>query len=312
MRHPAPHRHNVTTKHHQPRKRTASRREPSFAVIVPCYDDGAVIACAIESCRGQSLAPSEIVVVDDGSKRAPPPAFDGVTLVRTQNRGLAAARNTGVEHSKADWLVFLDADDVLPPTLLETYAHLLHTTDADVVMTSWRRIAIDTGATLDQHEAPRLGSDAFHALLLGNPIACHAFTIHRHAFDAVGGFDRRLRSHEDWWLHLAVAAKGTRYARMDAPTVDYQVRNDSLSTNRPAMLASGLAVLERAQAAHAGCPVCAELIPAARRRLCRHFLQEAAHGRPFDVARIAAIVRIAPREVLSAAVTRLMERALRL
>src|SRR5438876_7320918 len=74
---------------------------------------------ALESVRRQTLPVREIVVVDDGSTVPveAPAGWDGppLTIVRTENRGLPAARNAGIDHCSGDLIGFLDADDLWHP-----------------------------------------------------------------------------------------------------------------------------------------------------------------------------------------------------
>src|SRR5215217_7762241 len=94
---------------------------PLVTVVIPCYNQAHFLKEAIESVLKQSYAHYEIVVVDDGSTDETSEvasSYEGVRLIRQENRGLAEARNTGIKHSEGDFLVFLDADDRLLPEAL--------------------------------------------------------------------------------------------------------------------------------------------------------------------------------------------------
>src|SRR5690348_10839123 len=97
-----------------PGPRPASR---SIVAIVPLHNGARTIAAAIRSILDQTVAPDEIVVVDDGSEDEGP-AIVGrlgaprVTLIRQANAGQSAARNRGAAHSTSALLAFLDQDDV--------------------------------------------------------------------------------------------------------------------------------------------------------------------------------------------------------
>src|SRR5918994_1694671 len=96
-------------------------RSPLITVVIPCYNQAHFLGEAIESVLSQSYPHHEIVVGDDGSTDDTSEVasrYDGVRLVRQENRGLAGARNTGIRHSEGDYLVFLDADDRLLPEAL--------------------------------------------------------------------------------------------------------------------------------------------------------------------------------------------------
>ena len=93
-------------------------RAVSVAVVIPCFDDGATLADAVDSVRGQARL-GELVVVDDGSSDpATLAAFatlesDGVRVVHRPNGGLGAARTTGVAATGDEYVFCLDADDRL-------------------------------------------------------------------------------------------------------------------------------------------------------------------------------------------------------
>jgi glycosyltransferase involved in cell wall biosynthesis len=87
-------------------------------IIIPCFEQKHFLPTAIASATAQRARAREVIVVDDGSSQdlsGVVAAFPGVTLIRRQNGGLAAARNTGLEASSAERVIFLDADDFLLP-----------------------------------------------------------------------------------------------------------------------------------------------------------------------------------------------------
>src|SRR3712207_5573157 len=95
---------------------------PLVSVVIPCYKQAHFLGEAIESVLAQSYPHFEVVVVDDGSTDNTSEVaarYPGVRCVRQDNQGLAAARNSGLAHSKGEYLLFLDADDRLLPHALE-------------------------------------------------------------------------------------------------------------------------------------------------------------------------------------------------
>jgi glycosyltransferase involved in cell wall biosynthesis len=102
----------------------------SISVIVPTYNYGRYIAEAIASIAAQTLQPTEIIVIDDGSKddtRAVVESLNHPKLryVYQNNAGVSAARNTALEQATGDFIAFLDADDRWRPPMLEQQAALL-------------------------------------------------------------------------------------------------------------------------------------------------------------------------------------------
>jgi len=86
--------------------------------VIPCFRQAHFLAGAIESVVRQTVCADEIIVVDDGGEEDLAPVIAGyppVLLVRQENRGPAAARNSGLRTATSDKVIFLDADDRLVP-----------------------------------------------------------------------------------------------------------------------------------------------------------------------------------------------------
>ena len=93
-----------------------------ISIVVPAFNCAQWLSAAVRSCLEQSKTPLEVIVVDDGSTDATPElcaTFGGqVRSVRLENGGVSRARNIGAKIARGEWLVFLDADDVLLPHAL--------------------------------------------------------------------------------------------------------------------------------------------------------------------------------------------------
>jgi len=101
---------------------------PKISIITPCYNAAPYLRQMIESVRAQSLPDFEHVIVDDGSVDASAAIVEELArsdprlrLVRQSNAGVARARNAGFRAASADsgYLLFLDADDCIAPTMLQ-------------------------------------------------------------------------------------------------------------------------------------------------------------------------------------------------
>ena len=90
---------------------------PAISVVVSLYNKRPYIRDALDSIRRQGFDDCEVVVVDDGSTDGGAELVEGcglarLRLVRQDNQGVSAARNCGMSEETADWVAFLDADDV--------------------------------------------------------------------------------------------------------------------------------------------------------------------------------------------------------
>ena len=93
------------------------------SVIIPVHNRPALLKRAILSVRNQTLAPLEIIVVDDGSDKHSLTdtiaSFPEVHFYKQENHGVSHARNSGVKKAKGEWIAFLDSDDIWDPFKLQ-------------------------------------------------------------------------------------------------------------------------------------------------------------------------------------------------
>ena len=100
--------------------------EPLFSIIVPVYNVQNYLAACVASVANQPGAPDwECLLIDDGSTDGSGRICDalaaevpGVEALHRQNGGLSAARNTGLDAARGQWVLFLDSDDQMAPGLL--------------------------------------------------------------------------------------------------------------------------------------------------------------------------------------------------
>src|SRR3954466_15821968 len=84
----------------------------TISVSIPCRNQGRLLRAALASVTAQTVRPTRIIVVDDGStdeSREVANAHPGVTLVQQSHAGIGAARNAGLARADADLVAFLDA-----------------------------------------------------------------------------------------------------------------------------------------------------------------------------------------------------------
>lgn len=113
---------------------------PLVSVIVPCYDVAAYVDECLASITSQTHADLEIIAVDDGSTDDTPHRIaewarrdPRITIITQTNRGLGAARNTGLEVATGRYITLVDSDDVLPPTSIAMMVASAESTGSDLV-----------------------------------------------------------------------------------------------------------------------------------------------------------------------------------
>jgi glycosyltransferase involved in cell wall biosynthesis len=220
------------------------------AVVIPCYKQAHFLGDAIESTLKQTLAPSEVVVIDDGSPddvHEVAARFPGVRYIRQRNQGLSAARNTGIRATTSELLVFLDSDDRLLPHALERgVTHHLRHPECGFVAGRMHVIAAD-GSPLRRWKPFPVTDDNFAQLLIDH-CGIYPLTVmyRRSAIEAVGGaFDTSLRSAEDWDMDLRLAHRFP-FHLYNEPIAEYRKHGNNMTRNAPVMMKSIIRVL-RAQ-----------------------------------------------------------------
>jgi glycosyltransferase involved in cell wall biosynthesis len=225
---------------------------PTFSVIVAAYNVADVIGDALESIQGQTVAPLEVIVCDDGSTddlaRAVKPYRDVIVLLRRQNGGEAAAKNTAAAAATGDFVAILDADDVYFPNRLEALSALAQARpDLDILTTDG---FLSVGDRIIRRNYDRSwnfeAADQRRAILERNFIFGLA-AVRRDRLLQHGGFDEAIRWTTDWDLWLRLILAGARAGCVPEPLALYRLRETSLTAQRRDLLLGKLATLEKAQ-----------------------------------------------------------------
>jgi glycosyltransferase involved in cell wall biosynthesis len=195
---------------------TGQTEQLDVDVLIPVRNGEKYVEACLDSVRSQTLQPSRVVVVDDGSTDGTPvllrryaERWPNLRVLRSEPRGVSHARNLGLAACEAPVVAFLDSDDVWTPEKLERQMALL----ASRPSVGWVHCAyflIDQSGETIQNATifpPTKRGDIFFDLLDQYPLSGSASAVvaRRDLVAAAGGFDEALFHGEDWdlWLRLA-------------------------------------------------------------------------------------------------------------
>ncbi len=199
------------------------------SIIIPCHNDGKYLLDAVRSAREQTRVVKEIIVVDDCSDDAATmkliESLDAVRVIRLPHRqGPAAARNAGIAAAEGEYILPLDADDMIAPTYSEKAASVLRDTpDIGICYCRIRLFGLKRG------QLP-LPPFSISNLLFANMIASCAM-FRKADWQAVGGYDTALDTAlEDYGLWLKIIHGRKRAYQLDEELFFYRIRPKSRST----------------------------------------------------------------------------------
>lgn len=181
-----------------------------ISVIIPSWNRADRLAAALDSVRAQSVAPHEIIVVDDGStdntRELLGRHYRDVRYIFQQNRGVSHARNTGIKAASGDWVALLDSDDRWEPRKLERQQAAIRANPGFKLCHS-DEIWIRNGKRVNpMKKHAKHGGRIFRYCLPLCVISPSAVMIHRNIFTEIGLFDETLPACEDYDLWLRICA----------------------------------------------------------------------------------------------------------
>jgi len=215
--------------------------EPGATIVIPCYNHGAFVGEAVASALAQEGARTSVVVVDDGSDDgSTPEACDAcrgerVEVIHQANLGLPAARNRGAAQAKTEFLVFLDADDVIEPAFVARLGEAIASEGAggsggpeSDVSHAYCRERL-TGRGFGVWRVPEWDP----VLMMITNLHPVTSLVRRDRFEVVGGFNESMRGgYEDWDLWLKFVERGWRGVRVPEPLFVWRRHSDETMVMR--------------------------------------------------------------------------------
>ncbi len=213
--------------------------QPRVSVIMPVYNGADYIGQAIESVLTQDYSSFEIIVIDDGStdetREIVQGCHDGrIRYLRQQNRGVSHARNFGIRSAKGQFIMPLDADDMMAPAFISRHlaefekhpeADLVY---CDVLLIDERSNPIRIMNKPEYQDRRHLIRDMFRA---GHPVVPFRLGIRKSVFDKIGFYDEDLIVGEDYDMMRRFIKAGLKIHHLNEPLHLRRTHAESLSRN---------------------------------------------------------------------------------
>jgi glycosyltransferase involved in cell wall biosynthesis len=209
--------------------------QPLVSIIIPTFNRPDSLRETLESVLAQTCRNFEAIVINDGGADV-----SGVIAVvnndkrivylqHSENKGLAAARNTAIRAAHGKYVAYLDDDDIYYPEHLETLVGFLESSNYKVAYTD--SYQADQTWMSDRYITTRkeiIYSCDFsrEKLLIRNYIPILNLVYRIDLLDDVGLFDETLGTHEDWELLIRLSQRYD-FAHVKAVTAEFRMRDDA-------------------------------------------------------------------------------------
>jgi glycosyltransferase involved in cell wall biosynthesis len=210
----------------------------SVSVIIPAYNAAPYVAAAIDRVLAQTLPAAQVIVVDDGSKDSTAQIAenygDAVLVIGQPNAGVSAARNRGAAEASADWLLFVDADDLLRPDAIERLVRRGTEGNFGVVYGQSEYFTETTGArrlhgkSAAEGQAPAAALANFWKSVIATPGAA---VVRADLFASAGGFRSEFNTaaDRDFWLRTGMLAE---FGYVDGAVIEKREHDANMSGDR--------------------------------------------------------------------------------
>lgn len=230
----------------------------TVSVFITSFNQKSYLIAAIESVLAQTLPPDQIVIVDDASTDGSQAVIRSyrsrypqrITAVfHERNLGVAQTRRDALQAVRGDYVTYVDGDDRLLPTKLETEMHrLAERRDAQIVFSNSYYVTEDgrrTGTWIGDEQPPQ--GDVFRQTFVRDFPRRNLFRMELMPYAlwrAVGFHDPALRVLEDWDMRIRLTRR-LRVAYCDAPLSEIRVHRQGLSSVDAAAKQQALATIWR-------------------------------------------------------------------
>jgi len=206
---------------------------PTVNVIIHTYNNERFIAETVESVLNQTYKEYEIVVVDDGSvdgtRDALIPYMQKIRYHYKENGGIASAKNAGIGLSQAEFVAFLDHDDLWAPDKLQLQMECFNE-NSQVGLVYAKYTSFRDGKELRTKPEKGYSGWIFKELLSKSFIQTSTVVVKRECLDAVGPYDESFSLGDEYDMFLRIARK-FQCSFIDKSLTRYRVHDTNASNN---------------------------------------------------------------------------------
>jgi glycosyltransferase involved in cell wall biosynthesis len=206
---------------------------PTVAVVIPTFNRAAFLASCLDSVLAQTLTPTQVIVVVDGSTDGTAEVLEryvgAVELLSTSQQGKSHAVNAGLDRVRSDYVWILDDDDLAFPDALERFVQPLESGREwgfSYSTMCHSRINECSGAIDEVIRSSKVPSGASHDLLLTllrtNFLGGAALFTRASVYDEVGRFDATLVRSQDYEMAIRIARRFRGVQVRGGPTFHYR------------------------------------------------------------------------------------------
>lgn len=202
--------------------------KPKVSVIVPCYNQGEYVKETLRSVQVQTFQDLECIVINDGSTDNSSKLIQEFCAVdnrfkylEKKNEGVSIARNCGILHSEGDYILPLDADDLIDPEYIEECIKILDShPEYKIVYSRMDMFGTHTGEC-------KLPEYTLENLLCSNCIQSAAM-FRRKDFEKTKGYNPNMKEGlEDWDFWISFLGDGGRVYKIDKILFHYRQKENS-------------------------------------------------------------------------------------
>ncbi|WP_242008611.1 glycosyltransferase family 2 protein [Flavobacterium glaciei] len=203
------------------------------SIIVPCYKQAHFLKDSLQSVLDQNYTEWECIIVNDGS----PDNTESIAqkwcaidsrfkYLKKENGGLSSARNAGIGISKGEYILPLDADDLLHEDYLTLLVPELQQNPSLAIVSCYSNFFIENISNIIHKQKP-IGT-TYHALLYENNMMATSL-YRKKCWEEVGGYDENMKQgFEDWEFWIAITKKGWEYKFVETFLFYYRKSKQSM------------------------------------------------------------------------------------